>query len=329
MDEDTIRLDLNENLLMDDEYYSILMDDLDVDLNTYPPEFGNQLRKKIAGHHGLNRENIVLGNGSDVIIDTLFKTEVPKDGVMAYYTPSYEFIRFFSQRNERRLLEIPLNSDFTLPSRKDFVDEIDALIVCSPNNPTGLHYGDEHIRSLLDTGVTVIVDEAYVEYSYDSMIDLIHEYPNLILVRTFSKAWGLAGVRVGYSISSSEKALLLRDSVMPYNVNSVSLEIASRAADNSEYMEKAVERTLKERDRLYEELSLLGFNCLPSETNFLLCRPPSEISPYELWNELMERGIRVKTFEEPRLVEHLRITVGNRKMNDELLAHLDEIIKEI
>jgi len=325
MVDDLIRLDLNENQSMDDEYYSVLKNSVDIDLNKYPSEFGDGLRKKLAGYYDILPENIVLGNGSDIILDTLFKTEVPKDGVMAYYTPSYEYIRFFSQRNERKLLEIPLNSDFTLPSRKDFIDEVDALIVCSPNNPTGLHYSKDSIISLLETGVTLILDEAYVEYAPFSLIDLIDEYSNLILVRTFSKAWGLAGIRVGYSISSTEKALSLRDTVMPYNVNSFSLSIASCALDNHGYMKRSVERTLEEKDHLHEELSSMGFNCLPSETNFLLCRPPSEKPACELYDELLERGIKVKIFDDPRLVEHMRISIGSQWMNDELIAHLKDI----
>ncbi len=325
MDDSLIRLDLNENQSMEDEYYSLLDEEVDIDLNRYPSEFGDELRKKLAGYYDVIPENIVLANGSDIILDTLFKTEVPKGGVMAYYTPSYEYIRFFSQRNERKLLEIPLNSDLSLPSRKDFIDEIDALIVCSPNNPTGLQYSKDSILSLLETGVTLILDEAYVEYAPFSLVDMIDEYPNLISVRTFSKAWGLAGIRVGYSISSTEKALSLRDTVMPYNVNSFSLSAACHALDNSGYMERSVERTLEEKDRLYEELSSMGFNCLPSETNFILCRPPSEMPAVELYDELLERGIKVKIFDDPRLVDHVRISIGSRWMNDELIAHLDDI----
>ncbi|MFO7791371.1 MAG: histidinol-phosphate transaminase [Candidatus Saliniplasma sp.] len=323
-----IRLDLNENHLLDDEYYERLFSQLDVDLADYPSEYSNELCEKLADYYGLDAGQLLIANGSDMVLDTIFKTMVPPGGVIGFFEPSYGYYTFLANRNERKVLEIPLGSDFTLPSTTDSLEEIDALVVCSPNNPTSLKPDKKHIESLLEKDLTVIVDEAYAEYSSEDCLDLLSmsSYDNLIITRTFSKVWGLAGIRVGYAISNTQNIMLLKEDMMSYNVNVLSTAAALSALENHELMEKALEKTLIEREYLAEELRLMDFNVLPSETNFLFCRPPHGIDPYELYTELSERGIFIKTFDEPKIEDFLRVTVGTRDINDELLDTLGEII---
>ncbi|MFO7991972.1 MAG: histidinol-phosphate transaminase [Thermoplasmata archaeon] len=321
-----VPLHLNENLFLDDEYYGELKGVMDVELSGYPSPTGEGLRKKLAEYYGLRASQIVIGNGSDSILDTLFKITIPTHGKMGYFTPSYEMYKFFASRNGIHSIEIPLSSDFGVPTNHDIFDDIDTLLVCSPNNPTGLCIADDVLRRILDTDITVIVDEAYVEYSSQDFIPLLEDYDNLILVRTFSKAWGLAGIRLGYSISSSEMALDLSDMMLPYNVNCLSLTVAEKALDMSDLKDESIRKTVEVREWFREELEMLDFNTIPSESNFLLCRPPSGIEPNSLFEQLLEEGFRVRIFESRRLVCYMRITIGEKKNMKTLLEVLDEVL---
>lgn len=324
--DEAVPLHLNENLFLDDEYYGELKKTMDTGLKSYPSPTGEGLRKKLAYHYGLRPSQIVVGNGSDSILDTLFKITIPSHGKMGFFTPSYEMYKFFALRNGIHSVKVPLSSDFGVPSNHDIFDDIDTLLVCSPNNPTGLCITDDVLHKILDTDITVIVDEAYVEYSSQDFIPLIEDYDNLILVRTFSKAWGLAGIRLGYSISSSEMALDLSDMMLPYNVNCLSLAVGEKALDMSDLKEESVRKTIDVREWFREELELLDFNTMPSDANFVLCRPPSGTKPDSLFEQLLEEGFRVRTFESKRLQEYMRITIGERNTMEALLAALESIL---
>ncbi|MFW6141480.1 MAG: pyridoxal phosphate-dependent aminotransferase [Candidatus Saliniplasma sp.] len=325
-DQDPIRLDLNENHLLSDEYYDIIYSRLDVDLADYPSEYCSELCEKLAGYHGLSPEQFLVANGSDMVLDTIFKTLVPSGGLVGYYEPSYRYYTFLANRNDRKVLEVPLRSDFTIPTNTDFIEEVDALVVCSPNNPTSLSVDKKHIESLLEKDVLIVLDEAYAEYGSEYGLNFLKDHDNLIVTRTFSKAWGLAGVRVGYAVSSPQNIMLLKENMMSFNMNVLSNAAVLAALENHHFMEEALERTFVERDYLTEELSLVDFNVLPSETNFLFCRPPHGVSPEELYQGLSERDIMIKIFDEERIRDYVRITVGTREINDELLDNLEDLV---
>jgi len=320
-----IPLDSNENLLLLYKYYKDLKDDVDFDLRKYPSPISKELKRTLANFHGLNPEQVVVDNGSDAVLDTICKTFVPKTGTLGYFHPSYEMYSFFASRNDRKAFEIPLDPDFTIPTKIDFLSEVEAIFICSPNNPSGLMVDRKKIISILEEAELVVIDEAYAEYSEEDNISLLEEYDNLIIVRTFSKAWGLAGIRVGYALMSAEKGIEYIENMLPYNVNSMSSAVALSALDKKSQVQESISKTIKERNWLSEKLEELGFNPFPSETNFLLCKKPPFIETSELFQELLERDIRIKTFEEPRLEDHVRITVADRKTND----HFVEVLKKI
>lgn len=321
-----IRLDLNENHLLCEEYYETLVSDLDIDISDYPSEYSEELCQSIAGHIGVRPDQVMVANGSDEVLEIIFKTMVSKDGVLGYYEPTYGYYSLIANTNDIKVVEIPLKSDFTLPGIDGFVDDIDALVVCSPNNPTSLTVDKRYIRALLERDVVVIVDEVYAEFSSEDCLDLIDDHENLLICRTFSKAWGLAGIRIGYAVSDNDNIMQLIENMRAYCVNTLSQSIAMSAIDNSHHMERSLEKTLKEREYLSEGLEEIDFNVLPSETNFLFCRPPTGIDPFEISRALEERGILVKTFEEARINDFLRITVGTRDINDRLIEELEDIL---
>ncbi len=325
---DEVPLDSNENLLLEDEYYRDISEEIKEyeKLNVYPSPTGKELREELADLHGLKAEQITVGNGSDAILDTLYRTLVPKDGTIAHFLPSYEMYDFFASRNERTTLEVPLRPDFTPPEKTSFLNDVDCLLICSPNNPTGLTVDEGYIKRVLESDTSVIIDQAYAEFSQQSIKDLLSEYSNLVLVRTFSKAWGLAGIRVGYSMSSPETNIRLQEKMLPYNVNSLSLSIAVEAVKRKDMVYRAVEETVEQREFLRGKLETLGFNTLPSEANFVFCKPPKGFRPEEIEEHLLKNGIRIRTFDKERLKDHVRITVGNEEINQRLLGLLEELI---
>ena len=266
---DEIRLDLNENLFLPEKYYNSILGELNIDISIYPSEYGAPLCNKLADHYNLIPERFMIANGSDMVLDTIFKSVVPEKGTLGYFVPSYSYYDFFARRNNLKVIEIPLNNDFSVPSSTSYLDELDTLVLCSPNNPTGLEVDRNHIESILNHDLTLIIDEAYVEYCEQNCLNLLNKYSNLILIRTFSKAWGLAGVRVGYAISSPEKIMEIREDMIPFNVSTPSIEITKKALDHSDIVKNAVETTIEEREWLDKELENVGFNTLPSSTNFI------------------------------------------------------------
>ncbi len=319
-------LDSNENLFLSEEYYEDIRDRMDFDIGKYPSPTGKKLKNRLAEFYDLSPEQVIVGNGSDAILDTIYKTLMPEEGTAAHFQPSYEMYSFFASRNERKMIQIPLDSDFTIPSEIDALKEVDAVIICSPNNPTGLSVDRRKIKAMLEMDLTVIIDEAYGEYSDEDNLDLIEQYENLVLVRTFSKAWGLAGIRTGYALTSPDKGIELLENMLPYNVNSLSLEAADAVLEKKEQVMEAVKEMKVEKKRLSRNLEAREFNPLPSQTNFLLCKTPPSVEAEEIYQGLLERGIRIRTFEDIRLKDHVRITIGDKNMNDKLLESLDEIL---
>ncbi|MFW6141675.1 MAG: pyridoxal phosphate-dependent aminotransferase [Candidatus Saliniplasma sp.] len=320
-------LDSNENLLLPERYYKEIKDKVDFGLRKYPSPTAKGLMKALSELYDLNPDQILVGNGSDAILDTAIKTFVPKDGTFGYFQPSYEMYSFFAFRNDRKSLEIPLNQDFTYPSIHDFVDESDMLMICSPNNPSGLTIDVDKLTSILERDVQIVVDEAYVEYSEQDILHLLNRYKNLTLIRTFSKAYGLAGIRVGYALTSKENRVKLQERMLPYNVNAFSIKAAIYALQNRGMVKEAVEKTIEERNFITSKLKELGFDPISSETNFVLSKTPSNITPEELFDGLIEMGIRIRIFNYPRLKRYVRITVADRDTNLDLLDAVSNLLK--
>lgn len=323
---DLLPLHLNENLFLPQTYYKRIKADMEYDIARYPSPTAKDLKVSLAEYYGLQPDQFVIGNGSDALLDTLFKMVAMKGGSMANYVPSYGLVRFFAKRNGVRLVEVPFKGDFSVPSSTDFIEDVEAVMLCSPNNPTSVPVNKGHLAKLLECDRLVMVDEAYVEYADHNCLDMVNEYSNLILVRTFSKAWGLAGARVGYTVSSPENAERMEDVKIPFSVNSLSLSVAKGALYYSSIMKESVQKTIEERERMLRKLRTFGFNCLPSQTNFIFCRTPSEISPDKLHQYLVEEGISIRIFEEDNVDEYVRITVGRPDMNACLLEALGNIL---
>lgn len=315
--EDAIFLDANEN-------------PFESDVNRYPDPYQRKLKSIISDIYGRPASNIFLGNGSDEGIDLLFRAfcEPGKDNVISIH-PSYGMYQVCADIQNIEVRRVLLNSDFSLDiqSVRDSVDERSKLIfLCSPNNPTANLLSKEDIRQLLSgfNGL-VILDEAYIDFAPGmSMLDELDEYKNLCILRTLSKAWGMAGIRMGMVFADKEITGILSKIKYPYNLNRLSQQYAMEMLKKKQEKDNWVQTILDERKILKEELTKFSFveKIYTSDANFLLVKTRN---PKKLYNFLAEDQIIVRDRSNLPLCEGcLRITVGNPPENKALLKRLSE-----
>lgn len=312
-----IRMDKNESpFSLPAELKQEVLAELEkITLNRYPPSSGDSLREKLAKFHDVKRGNVVVGSGSDQLISYSSKLF---SGTHAVITPpTFSMYRFYSELNGLAVKPVPLEGDFGLQ-----LEEIKAnlpgaalLFLCSPNNPTGNVFPREEVIELLDTGVPIILDEAYGEFAEESNIDLINKYDNLLIIRTFSKAFGLAGARVGYALGDESTMEYLLKVKPPYNLNSFSLKIAEVLLENYELVRERATFLINQRENLYEKFEKYSY---PSQANFLLM----DLNAADF---LVERGIVVRSFK-GRLASKIRVTLGREEENEKLTKSLEDYI---
>ncbi|MDO8339185.1 MAG: histidinol-phosphate transaminase [Candidatus Burarchaeum sp.] len=302
-------------------------------LNRYPDSDQLELRKELANYvgKGVELQNVLAGNGSDEIIDMAIRTFAGKGCNVLCAYPDYSMYAIAAAINGVEARQAELGKGFALRADK-FLARADArtkiIFLSSPNSPTGREQPLAEIEKLAaSTQALVFVDEAYFEFSGKSAASLIKKYKNILVSRTFSKAWGLAGIRLGYAVSSPEVISLLRKVKMPYNVS----RLAERAALSALRFDKAkmrmnVRKMQRERQRLSDALSCLGFSVFPSSTNFLLCRCPTGTSAPRLQKRLMAQGVIIRDFSAKRRLENcVRITVGKPAENSRLLSAMRKL----
>lgn len=327
--EKAVRMDTSINVLGTNPCVrEVLAKSMDLDLNQYPTPYSDGLRQALAQRYGLNEDNFVVGNGSDEALDIVFKSFMePGETVVAPY-PSYVLHGFFVKINGGRFATVDLMPGFQLDPDAMLAAKGKIIILCTPNNPTANTFDHADVERLVrEHDGPVVVDEAYGEYSDRSFLPRVEEFDNLIVTRTFSKAYGLAGMRVGYMASNLKMAGIMQRIKIPYSLNQVSERAAMAALKNTTYVDMAVDLVKKERERLSQGLESLGFKTYPSQSNFILFKSPHPSG--ELVKRLADKGVLVRNFGGLRMLENcLRTTIGTRELNDMLLSKLGEVMKE-
>ncbi len=319
-----VLLDANENSLG-----SVIPAD-GLELNRYPDPFQTALRARLAVLAGLKAENVFVGVGSDEVIDLLIRIFCePRQDSILIAAPTYGMYRVAAEIQDVEVRQCLLTEQFQLDVEKlkSALSATTKLVFCcSPNNPTANLLRQDDILALCDTNAIVVVDEAYIDFSdAESLATQIDTYPNLVILRTLSKAWGLAGIRLGYAIASPAIIEYLLKVKPPYNINALTSSAALRALENPGRMKQAVRAIVKLREHLSEQLKKMAAieRVFPSDANFLLVRCREAKTVYRL---LAERGVIVRDRSaEPLLGNCLRITAGTAEQNSLLLNTLNEI----
>jgi histidinol-phosphate aminotransferase len=332
--DEIIKLNYNENLFIPKETLVEFMREVaaESDPRIYPQEEENKLKGKIGNYLKVPKDSVVVGNGSDELIDRITRFFIKKGDRAVSITPTFPIVKqcILAQGGEH--IAVPLLRNFELDVRgllDAFALKASLLYVCSPNNPTANQFNVKDIMTLVEEfpGV-VVLDEAYGEYADYSMVPLLGKYENLIILKTFSKAFGLAGLRLGYALTNPTFAKILAEkTAMPFPLSVFTLNMGRKLLENFSIVEKTIAVLKAERETLIEKLdNVNGIEAFDSKTNFVLFNTDK---PYaEVYQNLLGQGILVKKFGKILHLQNcLRTTVGLPKMNAKLLEALKLIFR--
>jgi len=325
------RFDLNTSPYTPTHWLKKLASELEmVAVNRYPDTSYRALRKKLSSYLGVGEDCFVVANGGDEAFDIISKAFLDVGSEVVISSPSYSMFRIVSELMGARVVYVR--------RKEGFADDVDELIkavndktrlifLCNPNNPTGNAVErSDLLRILNECDVGVVVDEAYQEYGGESFVKLTEKYSNLMVVRTFSKAFGLAGARLGYIVACEETTRMLNKVRPPNSVDVITLKLAEFALEDVDWVRLKVRETLVERDRLISEISKLrGVKVYPSVANFFLIELV-ERDRDEVYTEMLKRGFVLRRLDDPALRRCLRISVGLPEDNDALLEALREVL---
>lgn len=315
MNNDFIFLDANEN-------------PFDNGLNRYPDPLQRNVKAVLSQLKNFPADQILLGNGSDEVLDLIFRAfcEPNQDNVISI-SPSYGMYSVLANLNAIEYRKSLLNESDFQPNVKDIFNKIDEntkmIFLCSPNNPTGEIIKKEYILEILQFNGLVIIDEAYIDFSDEkSWLEEIKNYPNLIVIQTLSKAFGLAGIRLGLLYASAEIIAILNKIKPPYNINQLTQEKALEILNDYDKIKFSTKTILNQKQYLEKALQKLPFieKIYPSDANFILIKVDNATERY---NELIKKGIVIRNRTNDDLCKNcLRITVGTKEENEKLIVEL-------
>ncbi|MHC4121789.1 MAG: histidinol-phosphate transaminase [Planctomycetota bacterium] len=296
-------------------------------LRRYPDPEGNAFRQAAAEVNSLDPECIMCCNGGDELLTIAFRAFCDKSRPVAYPVPTYSLYPVLARLQNCRAIEVPFDSEFNLPAKLASTGAA-LTIICNPNAPTGSFVSIDELASLADdlAGV-LLVDEAYVDFAPDNATRLVSEFDNVIVLRSMSKGYGLAGLRFGYAIAPADLMAGLLKVKDSYNIDSVAIALATAAIRDQKYFKENVEKVKAERGRLTDELRALAFEVPRSSANFVLAQSKNRKAS-EIYDKLIQRNIYVRYFDLPGLNKKLRISVGTKDQNDKLILALREILSE-
>lgn len=301
-----------------------------IDLNRYPDPLANQLRSLIGEAWGYPKEFVLLGNGGDELLFNIALAWGGPGRTMLTCPPTFSVYEANAKLTETNVVRIPRLSDFSLDEAAilDRVSkgDIDYIVITTPNNPTGNAAPPAFLEKLLRaTDALVMVDEAYGEFGGQSMIPSLEHYPNLVVLKTFSKAYSLAGVRLGYIMADPHVIQEFIKVRQPYSVDAISQAIGKAVYEDRALLQPGIDDIIECRNWLHDALSFLPhIEVFPSDANYILVRLPNA---GEVWQQLYDRSILVRDFSKAAFLEDcLRITIGTMEENERLIGALSEIL---
>ena len=304
---------------------------LDQNYNRYPDPLQSEIKQKIAEINNVKASEIFIGNGSDEAIDLLFRIFCePKSDDVIICPPTYGMYKVSAEINDVKIREVLLTPDFQLNAQKiieNVNERTKLLFICSPNNPTGNSMNRNEILRIAETfrGI-VVVDEAYIHFSREkSLISEINNFPNLVILQTFSKAWGLAGLRVGLAFANEAIIKLFNKVKPPYNISEIAQKAILEALKNKPQVDEMIAEIISEREKLIENLHKFSIftKIYPTDANFILAKT---VDAEKIYKFLLEENIVVRNRSNVELcLGCLRMTIGTPQENESLLKAFEKI----
>jgi len=324
--DDVIKLNTNENPFPPSkQVLESMKDACNSSLRRYPDSTAKDVRALFASMNNLDPDNVFVANGSDEIFSLLFRGFINDDGLAAFPYPSYSLYYTQAELNRVNFECVELDDDFSYNLDNFLKKKYDLTLISNPNNPTGTYCPVPDIRAFLKSyrGL-LVVDEAYIDFYDGSAIELVKEYDNVIVTRSFSKSYSLAGLRVGLAISHRDNIrgfMKIKDS---YNIDMVAMAGARAALLDDRGFRYNLQMVINNKEYLEERLSAMGFETVPSRANFIFTRHP-DVTAETLYNRLKEKNILVRYFGTRRTSEYIRISVGTMLEIKALCSELEAI----
>jgi histidinol-phosphate aminotransferase len=304
-----------------------------VDWHRYPDRAATGLREAIADLHGVDPAQVFAANGSNEVLQTLLLAYAGPGRTVATFEPTYQMHGHIARVTGATVVEGERAADFTLDAAE--VERVIAVhapavvFLTSPNNPTGLVEPVDRVRQLLDLAPgLVVVDEAYAQFADHTALGMVGEDRDLVVTRTFSKTWSMAGARLGYLIGPSTLVAELDKVVLPYHLDVVKQIAGQLALRFTDDMDARVKHLIAERERVSERLRAMPLDVVPSGANFVLFRPRHRRG-HEVWQHLLDRGVLIRDCSSwPRLADHLRVTIGTPAESTAFLEALAAVLDE-
>ena len=326
--EKIIRLNGNENSYGPSPKVAQALGSFD-QYNRYPDPEQKELREVLSGYTGTSPDTIVAGNGSDELIDLIIRLFVGQGDKIIEPTPTFGMYRFSARLAGAHVVPVPRDRDFNLDLESIELaldDKAKVIFLASPNNPTGNMAREEEFRKLLELPVMVVVDEAYYEYCGQTAMPLLAEYSNLIVLRTFSKWAGLAGLRVGMGAMHPDVASLMMTIKPPYNMNRAAEVALVASLQDQELLLSRIKPVVEERERMFTLLeSIPGVTPISSQANFMMVRLPSD-KGIDIFHGLARRGVFVRYYDDDEMKDCLRVSVGLPQETDGFVQALREVL---
>lgn len=296
-------------------------------LRRYPNPFAEEFRQAASKALGVPSDWIIVGNGGDEILNIVIRACAELGRKVVYPIPTYVLYRTLTQMQSAEIIEIPYSEDYRLPLQELVAANGSVTFIASPNSPSGHVVPASELRELATqlSGVLVI-DEAYVDFADENALGLVTEYENVIAIRTLSKGYSLAGLRLGFGVANPKLLSGLYKVKDSYNIDAIASTVGAAAITDQAYKDACVARVKASRTKLATDLKQLGFQIWDSQTNFLLVKP-REGNAEQLSQKLKEQKILVRYFKQPRLDDKLRITVGTDEQNQALVEALIYLMK--
>lgn len=329
-DKKYIKLNTNENPYPPSpKIKKVINNDEYEDLRLYPDPNSTVLKKALSDVRNIDQTKIFIGNGSDEVLSMCFAAFFDKDDCIAYADITYSFYEVYASYYGLKSKIIPLK-EYRIQTQ-DYINlDCKGIIIANPNAPTGVALNRKEMQAIIQNNrdKIIIVDEAYIAFSDCSIVDLINEYDNLIVIQTLSKSHALAGVRCGFAFADANLIAALnriKDSINSYTINRLSMKLASAAVYDEEYYKEITNSIVATRERIYKELIGLGLYVLPSKSNFLFIKINDAKNIYL---KLKQKGILVRYFNKKGINNFIRVTVGKDKDMDAFLSMLKGLIAE-
>jgi histidinol-phosphate aminotransferase len=325
---DVVKLNTNENPYPPSPKVMKVLAEINAEqLRRYPDPVGTAFRQAAAKVNGVSADHIMCCNGGDELLTIALRAFCDENRPVAYPVPTYSLYPVLANLQNCKSIEMPFDGEFNLPPK--LVGTGAALtIVCNPNAPSGTFTSVDEMASLADelAGV-LLVDEAYVDFAEENCAGLVKDFDNVVILRSMSKGYGLAGMRFGYAIAQPSLIAGLEKVKDSYNVNAVAVAVATAAIKDQKYFKENVEKVKRDRDILMAQLRALKFKVTESHANFVLAES-KKCKANEIYDKLVQRNIYVRFFDLPGLSNKLRITVGTSEENDKLVLTLKEILSK-